>query len=206
MLIQKRHISLSLLAVLVVTTLLAAQCGAPSMPETVVETVIVKETVEVEKIVRETVEVEVEKEVVVTKEVEVEKEVVREVEVTSTPEPGRQTLIVGLSQVPLTLDPADYRDRVTETVIRNMFDGLVTRDTRSGVHLELAEEMNWLDEQTLEVKLRQGVKFHDGVEMTADDVVFTFDRSQCRRGCRRFSRFPGLDEGGTHDQIHRKGG
>ncbi|MCK4717451.1 MAG: Ig-like domain-containing protein, partial [Thermoplasmata archaeon] len=53
-------------------------------------------------------------------------------------------------------------------------DGLVTRDTRSGVHLELAESMEWTDETTLEVKLRQGVMFHDGVEMTADDVVFTF--------------------------------
>jgi peptide/nickel transport system substrate-binding protein len=42
--------------------------------------------------------------------------------------------------------------------------------------MELAEEMNWTDEQTLEVTLRQGVKFHDGTEMTADDVVFTFDR------------------------------
>jgi peptide/nickel transport system substrate-binding protein len=53
---------------------------------------------------------------------------------------------------------------------------LVTRDTRNGVHLELAEEMVWLDDQTLEVKLRQGVLFHDRVEMTADDVVFTFER------------------------------
>jgi peptide/nickel transport system substrate-binding protein len=36
--------------------------------------------------------------------------------------------------------------------------------------------MNWLDDQTLEVTLRQGVTFHDGTEMTADDVVFTFHR------------------------------
>ncbi|HHH42244.1 MAG TPA: ABC transporter substrate-binding protein, partial [Chloroflexi bacterium] len=96
--------------------------------------------------------------------------------VTPTPEPKRQTLIVGLASAPVSLDPADYRHRTTETVIRNMFDGLVTRDTRSGVHLELAEEMTWLDDTTLEVKLRQGVKFHDGTEMTADDVVFTFNR------------------------------
>jgi peptide/nickel transport system substrate-binding protein len=175
MLARRRLITVGTLLLVVLTTaLLAAQCGAPATPEKIVETVVVKETVEVEveKIVKETVEVEVEKVVKETVEVEVEVEKV----VTPTPVPGRQTLIVALSQAPTSLDPADHRSRLSETVIRNMFDGLVTRDTRSGVHLELAEEMNWLDEKTLEVKLRQGVKFHDGTEMTADDVVFTFDR------------------------------
>lgn len=87
-----------------------------------------------------------------------------------------QTIIVGLAHAPTSLDPADHRERQSETVIRNMFDGLVTRDTRSGVHLELAEEITWLDERTLEVRLRSGVLFHDGTEMTADDAVFTFER------------------------------
>jgi peptide/nickel transport system substrate-binding protein len=95
---------------------------------------------------------------------------------TSAPTTEERTIFVGLSYAPTSLDPGDHRDRHSETVIRNMFDGLVTRDTRSGVHLELAEDMNWLDEQTLEIRLRQGVLFHDGVEMTADDVVFTFNR------------------------------
>jgi peptide/nickel transport system substrate-binding protein len=87
-----------------------------------------------------------------------------------------QTIVVALAQAPVALDPADHRSRESETVIRNMFDGLVTRDTRSGVHLQLAEAMNWLDDTTLEIKLRQGVKFHNGQEMTADDVVYTFNR------------------------------
>ena len=92
------------------------------------------------------------------------------------PAPMRNVLIIGLARNPLTLDPADHRHRETETVIRNMYDGLVTRDTRSGVHPELAEETTWLDDTTLEVVLRQGVLFHDGTEMTADDVVRTFER------------------------------
>ena len=96
--------------------------------------------------------------------------------VTSAPTAEERTIVIGLVDAPTSLDPADHRERQSETVIRNMFDGLVTRDTRSGVHLELAEEMNWLDEQTLEVRLRRGVLFHDGTEMTADDVVFTFER------------------------------
>jgi peptide/nickel transport system substrate-binding protein len=145
MLTQRRLIFLAS-SLLLIASLLAAQCGTPATPEKIVETVVVKEAIEVEKVV------------------------------TSTPIPGRQTIIVGIASAPLTLDPADYRGRETETVIRNIFDGLVTRDTRSGVHLELAEEMNWLDDQTLRIKLRQGVKFHNGTELTADDVVFTFGR------------------------------
>ncbi len=95
---------------------------------------------------------------------------------TPAPTTDARTIVVALAQAPTSLDPADHRSRLSETVIRNMFDGLVTRDTRNGVHLELAEAMNWLDDQTLQVRLRQGVLFHDGVEMTADDVVFTFER------------------------------
>jgi len=120
----------------------------------------------VERVVEQTVEVE--------KVVEVDKPV--EVGVTATPPPERSTIIVALAAAPNTLDPADHRSRESETVIRNMFDGLVTRDTRSGVHLELAESLNWPDETTLQIELREGVLFHDGVEMTADDVVFTFER------------------------------
>ena len=89
---------------------------------------------------------------------------------------GESIIIVGTADAPTSLDPADHRSRESETVIRNMFDGLVTRDTRSGVHMELAESMNWLDDTTLEIILRPGVKFHDGQEMTADDVVYTFER------------------------------
>ncbi len=141
--------------VLVLSLVAMAACAAPTPVKE-----IVKETVVVEKPVEKVVEKPVEKVVVVT----------------PTPVPGRQVIIVGLARPPASLDPADHRTRESETVIRNMFDGLVTRDTRSGVHLELAEEMNWLDEKTLEVKLRKGVKFHDGTETTADDVVFTFER------------------------------
>jgi len=88
-----------------------------------------------------------------------------------------KTIVVGLAEAPETLDPADHRSRTVETVVRNMFDGLVTRDTSNGVHLELAESMDWSDDgMALTVKVREGVLFHDGVEMTAEDVVFTFNR------------------------------
>jgi peptide/nickel transport system substrate-binding protein len=106
----------------------------------------------------------------------VERTVEVPIEITAEAPPGRQTIIVALARNPLTLDPADYSHRETETVLRNIFDGLVTRDTRSEVHLEIAESMEWLDDTTLEVKLREGVLFHNGEELTADDVIFTYER------------------------------
>ena len=42
----------------------------------------------------------------------------------------------------------------------------------------LAESWKRLDERTVELALRKGVKFHNGDEMTADDVVFTFSRER----------------------------
>ena len=97
--------------------------------------------------------------------------------VVATSPPARTTLVVAIARAPASLDPADHRTRESETVIRNMYDGLVTRDTKGGVHMEIAESVKWLDPTTLEVKIRPGVKFHDGSPLTADDVVFTFERT-----------------------------
>jgi peptide/nickel transport system substrate-binding protein len=87
------------------------------------------------------------------------------------------TLVVGMATTSMvTLDPAAYSDRATETVIRNIFDGLVTRTTDNQVVPELAKDYRWVDSKTVEFELKQGIRFHNGEELTADDVVFTFER------------------------------
>lgn len=146
---------------LVATLVLLAACAAPtSVPA--VQTVTVKETVAVKEtvMVKETVAVPVLQTVVVQ----------------ATAVPARDTLVVALARAPSGIDPADHSSREAETVIRNLYDGLVTRDNTSGVHMEIAESIKWLDTKTLEIKLRKGVKFHDGSELKADDVVYTFNR------------------------------
>jgi peptide/nickel transport system substrate-binding protein len=75
-----------------------------------------------------------------------------------------------------TLDPANHRKRETETIIRNMYDGILTRDTDMKVVPELAESYTQISPTTYEFKLRKGVRFHDGSEMTAADVKYTLDR------------------------------
>jgi peptide/nickel transport system substrate-binding protein len=87
------------------------------------------------------------------------------------------TLVVAMAATSIvTLDPAAYSDRATETVVRNIFDGLVTRTTDNQVILELARDYRWVDDRIVEFDLKQGVRFHNGQDLTADDVVFTFER------------------------------
>lgn len=83
---------------------------------------------------------------------------------------------VGFTLDALTLDPANHRKRETETILRNMYDGVLTRDPKMAVVPELAESYKQIDATTYEFKLRKGVKFHNGDPMTADDIKFTFDR------------------------------
>lgn len=85
-------------------------------------------------------------------------------------------LRVGFGLDALTLDPGNHRSRETETILRNMYDGLLTRDPAMKVVPELTASWSQPDVTTYEFKLRQGVKFHSGDELTAEDVKFTFDR------------------------------
>jgi peptide/nickel transport system substrate-binding protein len=87
------------------------------------------------------------------------------------------TIVVGMNvNAFVSLDPAMFRDRDTETVVRNMFDGLVTRTRGADVVPELAENWEEVNPTTYVFTLRPNVKFHNGDPLTADDVVFTFER------------------------------
>jgi peptide/nickel transport system substrate-binding protein len=85
-------------------------------------------------------------------------------------------LRVGFSMDALTMDPGNHRNRETETILRNMYDGLVTRDSEMNVVPELAKSWRTIDTKTYEFTVRRGVRFHNGTPLTAEDVKFTFDR------------------------------
>lgn len=96
---------------------------------------------------------------------------------------GSDTITIGMgTDRIITLDPGNYRDRDTETVIRNIFDALFTRTWDGEVVLEIAESWETPDPQTYVVKIRDGVKFHNGQILTVDDVVFTFERVLAENG------------------------
>ena len=87
------------------------------------------------------------------------------------------TLNVGLPGDAKSLDPHQSVDNMSFSVIKHFYEALVTVDgkTRELVPV-LAEKYEILDEKTYKFYLKKGVKFHNGDEMTADDVVFSFKR------------------------------
>ncbi|UXN74778.1 ABC transporter substrate-binding protein [Devosia sp. A8/3-2] len=97
------------------------------------------------------------------------------------PAQERPDLVVGVADLPATLEPGKELSNVGTRVNYSVFDTLIRRDFLSaegggGSALVpgLATEWTRLDDMTLEVKLRDDVTFHNGAPLTAEDVVFTF--------------------------------
>ncbi|QYU68009.1 ABC transporter substrate-binding protein [Leptolyngbya sp. 15MV] len=83
---------------------------------------------------------------------------------------------VGFTQDALTLDPANHRNRETQTVIRNIHDGLMARTPDMAIVPEIAESFRTIDAATYEMTIRPGIRFHSGDMLTVEDVKFTLDR------------------------------
>src|SRR5579863_5698371 len=65
----------------------------------------------------------------------------------------------------------------TRNIAMNIFESLMTRDENFSPILELADSMaESNDHLTYTFKLRQGIHFQNGKEMTSADVVASFDR------------------------------
>ncbi len=155
-----------LLLVVVILAVLLAGC-APATPQIVKE--IVKETVVVEK------EKVVQQTVVVEKQTEVTKVVEKQVVVTATPAPKVSAIRIGTTQDIRTLDPHKTTGSSDKPAF-NIFNTL-TRGGPNGQPIpELAESWETPDSKTYIFKLRKGVKFHNGREFVADDVIWSFNR------------------------------
>ncbi|TWK91313.1 Oligopeptide-binding protein AppA [Bacillus paralicheniformis] len=85
-------------------------------------------------------------------------------------------LVIGSTGEP-TMFNALYSTDVSSSDIEGfIFDGLVGSDTDLNPTMKLAEKIDQSEDGiTYNVTLKKGVKWHDGEEFTADDVVFTYN-------------------------------
>lgn len=77
---------------------------------------------------------------------------------------------------PVSLDPHEQLSGGTMQMSHMVFDPLVRYTQDLDFEARLAEKWERVNETTFRFTLRKGVKFHSGNTLTADDVVWTFER------------------------------
>jgi peptide/nickel transport system substrate-binding protein len=87
-----------------------------------------------------------------------------------------QELSIALSTPITSLDPHFHNLSPNNSMSKHFFDPLIKADERQNLKPGLAESWKTIDDTTWEFKLRKGVKFHDGTDFTAEDVIATFKR------------------------------
>jgi len=87
-----------------------------------------------------------------------------------------QTLNFAYDADPVSLDPHEQLSGGTLQLSHMIFDPLVRWNTELGFDGRLASEWERVDATTMRFMLREGVKFHSGNPMTAEDVVWTIGR------------------------------
>ncbi|MGL5721057.1 MAG: ABC transporter substrate-binding protein [Brevinema sp.] len=88
---------------------------------------------------------------------------------------AKDTLVVGSPEMSGNFLPIYYVTAYDVQVTSLVFESLLTLDEQGNFIPSLAEEMPVVsaDGKSYTVKLKRGIKFHTGNEMTADDVVFS---------------------------------
>jgi len=85
-------------------------------------------------------------------------------------------LRIGLGADVTSLDPHFLNVAPNNNAAWHVFDALVHVDANARIVPGLAVSWRAIDATTWEFKLRKGVKFHDGSNFTAEDVIFSLER------------------------------
>jgi peptide/nickel transport system substrate-binding protein len=90
-----------------------------------------------------------------------------------------QELVVGVQNMSAALDPGRDHSNVGSQHYYNTFDTLIEKDHAKSEPVwkpGLATSWKLISPTVMEFKIRQGVKFHNGAAMTAEDVKYSIDR------------------------------
>ena len=91
------------------------------------------------------------------------------------PKTDDKELVLSYDQEVQYLNPFNQSGEVDMIQHRQLWDRLVWPNEKALPEPRLAKELNWLDDTTLEVPIKEGGKFHNGEDLLAEDVKFSFD-------------------------------
>lgn len=86
------------------------------------------------------------------------------------------TLNLSISSNPSRINPILSNDSASSQITQWIFNGLFKYDKDANIICDLASSYRFENNTTLIVDLKQNVKWHDGVEFNAYDVVYTYNK------------------------------
>ncbi|MCP3027905.1 ABC transporter substrate-binding protein [Halobacillus sp. A5] len=87
-----------------------------------------------------------------------------------------QELKIANDQEPAGLDPHKTPAHSSVRIYSKIYEGLVSLDENMEIEGQLAESWDQPNDDTYVFNLVEGVQFHNGREMTAEDVKYSFER------------------------------
>jgi len=94
---------------------------------------------------------------------------------------GAESLRFAGATPALTMDPHATNDFTTTAIFRQVYDSLIGLDLEMELVPALATDWEYAGDATWRFTIREGVAFHDGSEMTAEDVAFSIMRQKDSR-------------------------
>lgn len=107
----------------------------------------------------------------------------------------KDVLTVAMSKEPKTLIPYESNDTGTGPIVHQYCETLLVVDEDMNLQPCLAESWEMVDDTHYRFKLREGVKFHDGSDFTAEDVLYTMQ--QCVESAAASSTVGPIDIGNS---------
>jgi peptide/nickel transport system substrate-binding protein len=89
---------------------------------------------------------------------------------------GETELLVAVAGEPRSLDPAYNYEYAAYHVVNSISDPLLAFDEKGALKPSVADSWEAVDPTTYVYHIREGVKFSDGSDLTADDVVYSLER------------------------------
>ena len=99
------------------------------------------------------------------------------------------SIVIAVSSDILSMDPYRYNETLTNQFMLHIYEPLIFFDDNSQVQPMLAEKWEVSDDGDYTFHLRKGVKFHDGDELTSEDVIASFDKAKNPDSPSAFSNF-----------------
>jgi peptide/nickel transport system substrate-binding protein len=86
------------------------------------------------------------------------------------------TLNLSISSNPSRINPILASDSASSEISQWIFNGLFKYDKDGNIVNDLASSYKFINDTTLEITIKKNIKWHDGIELTSKDIIYTYNQ------------------------------